>query len=196
MISKSWAIKLATEAARTVLSVDQIIVARQAGGPKPPGPNPVSHSCWSFYCICLMSNRTGMKIRWLTLEALGYVQYHSLDTMKIMPKFSANCDSHMMLKCLDFLSTAAFLLCPDITAIRFPQIDLTRASRSILPNFHNTFRWLGCPHLERGSRLLICFAIFSIPQFLIVCSFHITFTLPKILTRFPNFRILQRFAIC
>jgi len=44
MISKSWAIKLATEAARTVLSVDQIIVARQAGGPKPPGPNPVSFS--------------------------------------------------------------------------------------------------------------------------------------------------------
>ncbi|KAK7753442.1 T-complex protein 1 subunit theta [Diatrype stigma] len=40
MISKAWAIKLATEAARTVLSVDQIIVARQAGGPKPPGPNP------------------------------------------------------------------------------------------------------------------------------------------------------------
>ncbi|EME84882.1 uncharacterized protein MYCFIDRAFT_153056 [Pseudocercospora fijiensis CIRAD86] len=40
MISKSWAIKLATESARTVLSVDQIIVARQAGGPKPPGPNP------------------------------------------------------------------------------------------------------------------------------------------------------------
>lgn len=40
LVSKSWAIKLATEAARTVLSVDQIIVARQAGGPKPPGPNP------------------------------------------------------------------------------------------------------------------------------------------------------------
>jgi T-complex protein 1 subunit theta len=40
MVSKLWAIKLATEAARTVLSVDQIIVARQAGGPKPPGPNP------------------------------------------------------------------------------------------------------------------------------------------------------------
>jgi T-complex protein 1 subunit theta len=39
-VSKSWAIKLATEAARTVLSVDQIIVARQAGGPKPPGQNP------------------------------------------------------------------------------------------------------------------------------------------------------------
>ncbi|KFH48901.1 T-complex protein 1 subunit theta-like protein [Hapsidospora chrysogenum ATCC 11550] len=37
---KHWAIKLATEAARTVLSVDQIIVAKQAGGPKPPGPNP------------------------------------------------------------------------------------------------------------------------------------------------------------
>lgn len=40
MASKSWAIKLATESARTVLSVDQIIVARQAGGPKPPGQNP------------------------------------------------------------------------------------------------------------------------------------------------------------
>ncbi len=40
MVTKLWAIKLATEAARTVLSVDQIIVARQAGGPKPPGPNP------------------------------------------------------------------------------------------------------------------------------------------------------------
>ncbi|TGZ85096.1 T-complex protein 1 [Ascodesmis nigricans] len=39
-VAKSWAIKLATEAARTVLSVDQIIVARQAGGPKPPAPNP------------------------------------------------------------------------------------------------------------------------------------------------------------
>ncbi|KAL9527614.1 putative T-complex protein 1 subunit theta [Sphaerulina musiva] len=39
MVTKSWAIKLATEAARTVLSVDQIIVARQAGGPKPPQPN-------------------------------------------------------------------------------------------------------------------------------------------------------------
>jgi len=39
-VAKSSAIKLATEAARTVLAVDQIIVARQAGGPKPPGPNP------------------------------------------------------------------------------------------------------------------------------------------------------------
>ena len=37
LIAKQWAIRLATEAARTVLSVDQIIVARQAGGPKPPG---------------------------------------------------------------------------------------------------------------------------------------------------------------
>ncbi|KAJ5136875.1 TCP-1/cpn60 chaperonin family-domain-containing protein [Penicillium atrosanguineum] len=39
MATKSWAIRLASESARTVLSVDQIIVARQAGGPKPPGPN-------------------------------------------------------------------------------------------------------------------------------------------------------------
>lgn len=42
LVSKHWAIKLATETARTVLSVDQIIVSRQAGGPKPPAPNPVS----------------------------------------------------------------------------------------------------------------------------------------------------------
>ncbi|KAK5214768.1 T-complex protein 1 subunit theta, partial [Exophiala xenobiotica] len=40
LVTKSWAIRLATVAARTVLSVDQIIVARQAGGPKPPGQNP------------------------------------------------------------------------------------------------------------------------------------------------------------
>ena len=40
LVTKSWAIRLATDAARTVLSVDQIIVARQAGGPKPPGQNP------------------------------------------------------------------------------------------------------------------------------------------------------------
>jgi T-complex protein 1 subunit theta len=39
LVSKSWAIKLAAETACTVLSVDQIIVARQAGGPKPPAPN-------------------------------------------------------------------------------------------------------------------------------------------------------------
>jgi T-complex protein 1 subunit theta len=39
-ISKEYAIRLATDAARTILSVDQIIVARQAGGPKPPGQNP------------------------------------------------------------------------------------------------------------------------------------------------------------
>lgn len=38
--TKVMAIKLATDAVRTILSVDQIIVARQAGGPKPPGPNP------------------------------------------------------------------------------------------------------------------------------------------------------------
>ena len=42
LVSKYSAIKLASEAARTVLSVDQIIVARQAGGPKPPAQNPVS----------------------------------------------------------------------------------------------------------------------------------------------------------
>ncbi|CCX10845.1 chaperonin Cpn60/TCP-1 family [Pyronema domesticum] len=38
LVAKQWAIKLATEAARTVLAVDQIIVSRQAGGPKVPQP--------------------------------------------------------------------------------------------------------------------------------------------------------------
>lgn len=36
MAAKMSAIRLASESARTVLSVDQIIVSRQAGGPKPP----------------------------------------------------------------------------------------------------------------------------------------------------------------
>ncbi len=41
LVTKSWAIRLATEAARTILSVDQIIVAKQAGGPKAPTQNPL-----------------------------------------------------------------------------------------------------------------------------------------------------------
>ncbi|KAG5437843.1 hypothetical protein PCANB_000558 [Pneumocystis canis] len=36
---KSWACKLASEAALTILHVDQIIMSKPAGGPKPPGPN-------------------------------------------------------------------------------------------------------------------------------------------------------------
>ncbi|XP_058517710.1 T-complex protein 1 subunit theta [Ochotona princeps] len=36
-LGKYWAIKLATNAAVTVLRVDQIIMAKPAGGPKPPG---------------------------------------------------------------------------------------------------------------------------------------------------------------
>jgi T-complex protein 1 subunit theta len=38
--AKRWAIKLATDTAITILSVDQIIMSKPAGGPKPPGPNP------------------------------------------------------------------------------------------------------------------------------------------------------------
>ena len=34
--AKSWAIKLATEAAVTVLRVDSIIMSKPAGGPKVP----------------------------------------------------------------------------------------------------------------------------------------------------------------
>ncbi len=34
-VAKWWAIKLAVEAASTVLRVDQIIMSKQAGGPKP-----------------------------------------------------------------------------------------------------------------------------------------------------------------
>ncbi|TFY77016.1 hypothetical protein EWM64_g6997 [Hericium alpestre] len=36
LAAKSWAIKLATEAAVSVLSVDSIIMSRPAGGPKIP----------------------------------------------------------------------------------------------------------------------------------------------------------------
>lgn len=39
MIVKSWAMKLATDSANTVLSVDQIIMSRPAGGPKQPKDN-------------------------------------------------------------------------------------------------------------------------------------------------------------
>ena len=35
--TKWWALKFATEAAVTVMRVDQIIMAKQAGGPKPRG---------------------------------------------------------------------------------------------------------------------------------------------------------------
>lgn len=37
--TKWWAVKLATDAVITVLKVDQIIMAKQAGGPKPRGPD-------------------------------------------------------------------------------------------------------------------------------------------------------------
>ena len=74
MIAKSWAIKLATEAARTVLSVDQIIVARQAGGPKPPGPNPVSLAFQSYLMSETNHLRIGTKIRYTTIRGAGNVQ--------------------------------------------------------------------------------------------------------------------------
>ncbi|CAJ0752872.1 3975_t:CDS:2, partial [Entrophospora sp. SA101] len=38
--SKLWAIKFATDAALTVLRVDQIIMSKPAGGPKAPKQNP------------------------------------------------------------------------------------------------------------------------------------------------------------
>ena len=66
LVTKHWAIKLATEAARTVLSVDQIIVARQAGGPKPPGPNPVRFLepvDPRVPCMLILVNRTGTRTR-------------------------------------------------------------------------------------------------------------------------------------
>ena len=83
MISKSWAIKLATEAARTVLSVDQIIVARQAGGPKPPGPNPVSNSL-HYGRADANKHRTGMKIR-CYIRGAGMYNTTILDAFKSLP---------------------------------------------------------------------------------------------------------------
>lgn len=38
-VTKMWALKYAVEAACTVLRVDQIIMAKRAGGPKPPKQN-------------------------------------------------------------------------------------------------------------------------------------------------------------
>ena len=35
MLAKKWALKYATNAACTILRVDQIIMAKRAGGPKP-----------------------------------------------------------------------------------------------------------------------------------------------------------------
>ncbi|GLG97589.1 T-complex protein 1 subunit delta [Gryllus bimaculatus] len=40
-INKMWGLKYATNAAGTILKVDQIIVAKRAGGPKPPNPSSV-----------------------------------------------------------------------------------------------------------------------------------------------------------
>ena len=36
-VMRRWALKLAADAVTTVLKVDQIIMAKQAGGPKPRG---------------------------------------------------------------------------------------------------------------------------------------------------------------
>ncbi|XP_065176761.1 T-complex protein 1 subunit theta-like [Sycon ciliatum] len=41
LTNRSWAVKLATNAAATVLRVDQIIMAKKAGGPKPPKQGPM-----------------------------------------------------------------------------------------------------------------------------------------------------------
>jgi len=38
---KYWALKYATDAACTILRVDQIIMAKRAGGPKPKAPGPM-----------------------------------------------------------------------------------------------------------------------------------------------------------
>lgn len=35
-LTKMWGLKYATNAACTILKVDQIIMAKRAGGPKPP----------------------------------------------------------------------------------------------------------------------------------------------------------------
>ena len=37
LMSKYWGLKYATQAATTILRVDQIIMAKRAGGPKPRG---------------------------------------------------------------------------------------------------------------------------------------------------------------
>lgn len=69
MVCKSWAIKLATEAARTVLSVDQIIVARQAGGKSPLMVRGVLKISW-LQCASYVVSETLLTPRTLCLPFL------------------------------------------------------------------------------------------------------------------------------
>ena len=48
LTSKLWAIKLACDAVITILRIDQIIIAKPAGGPKPRGKNPNWDEDWWF----------------------------------------------------------------------------------------------------------------------------------------------------
>ncbi|KAF1855038.1 hypothetical protein Lal_00004251, partial [Lupinus albus] len=74
-----WAIKLATEAARTVLSVDQIIVARQAGGPKPPGPNPITGSKHGHIFIQIVQYPVvNSAVTWITRFCLTWYRDYGL----------------------------------------------------------------------------------------------------------------------
>lgn len=41
LLGKSWALRLAADAAINILRVDQIIMAKQAGGPKAPKQGPM-----------------------------------------------------------------------------------------------------------------------------------------------------------
>ncbi|KAF5366220.1 hypothetical protein D9758_005706 [Tetrapyrgos nigripes] len=59
LIAKSWAIKLATEAAVSVLSVDSIIMSKPAGGPKIPQQNQ--------YCERLLYSTTILRVKKLSL---------------------------------------------------------------------------------------------------------------------------------
>ena len=40
LATKAWALKHAADSAFTILRVDEIIMAKRAGGPKPRGQNP------------------------------------------------------------------------------------------------------------------------------------------------------------
>ena len=47
--TKEWAIRLASEAAISILKVDQIIVAKPAGGPKVPQGNKNYDEDWDWF---------------------------------------------------------------------------------------------------------------------------------------------------
>ena len=53
--TKEWAIRLASEAAITILRIDQIIIAKPAGGPKMQQNKNWDEDAWSFLFVGILT---------------------------------------------------------------------------------------------------------------------------------------------